>query len=539
MGGSRIKCFDSQSQSRFEGEGVVHSDNLAIDLANAIVRILPSSITSCTRVFMSLAAIPQRDHDRHLLAAALYQRLSFDELIICTDTHAASLSSSTPAELTVAIGTGITARIKTKTESFDMSGHGYLIGDEGSAHWIGRQGLNLALRSAEGRDPQTSLTELAARKFGVPLKDLADHIHQMPNAVSEIAGFAKVVSAAAENNDLPALQIIQQAANEISGLIHDAISRASIETIALVGGVVSGSSLLKRLLISEIEKLNLILIEEAVAPLDGLLKLATSKNFHSDLFIVQTSKIPATVWSALYLEKTVAVLDEISQSQMTAIVAASEILSDSLANGGLIHTFGTGHSHLLAEEIFYRAGGLAAIYPVLDERLMLHKEVVTASQAERLPNLASELIQSHPIADGDVVIVISNSGGNQVIIDFVTESKNCGAKVIALTSLRHATSSSARSNSSEKIHQLADLVLDNCGEVGDASIRIPGATAPLGPTSTIGGSAILHAIVIGAVTNLVREGVAHEIFLSSNLKGGDENNQAIFDKFSSVIHLYN
>jgi uncharacterized phosphosugar-binding protein len=205
----------------------------------------------------------------------------------------------------------------------------------------------------------------------------------------------------------------------------------------------------------------------------------------------------------------------------------------------MIHTFGTGHSHLLAEEIFYRAGGLAAIYPILDERLMLHKEVVKGSQNERLPGLARELIDQHPIASGDVVIVISNSGGNQVTIDLVKLAKGLGAKVIAVTSVNHATSSAARSSASEKIHQLADVVLDNSGVVGDALIRVAGSPMSAGPTSTVIGGALLQSVVVGTVAECLKRGIQPEIFLSSNLAGGDENNAAIFDKYRSLIDLYN
>jgi uncharacterized phosphosugar-binding protein len=232
-------------------------------------------------------------------------------------------------------------------------------------------------------------------------------------------------------------------------------------------------------------------------------------------------------------------IGKVSETQRTAIAESVELFANALANGKMIHTFGTGHSHLLAEEIFYRAGGLAAIYPLLDERLMLHKEVVKGSQNERLPGLAQELVDSHPIVSGDVVVVISNSGGNQVTIDLVRLAQSMGTKVIAVTSVKHATSSSARSKIAEKIHQLADVVLDNSGVVGDAAVRVAGARMSVAPTSTVIGGALLQSVVVGTVAELIARGVKPEIFLSSNLAGGDENNAAIFDKYRPLIDLYN
>jgi uncharacterized phosphosugar-binding protein len=62
---------------------------------------------------------------------------------------------------------------------------------------------------------------------------------------------------------------------------------------------------------------------------------------------------------------------------------------------------------------------------------------------------------------------------------------------------------------------------------------------PVGPTSTVVGGAILQSIVVGTVAELLKRGIKPEIFLSSNLAGGDQNNAAIFDKYRSIINLYN
>ena len=118
-------------------------------------------------------------------------------------------------------------------------------------------------------------------------------------------------------------------------------------------------------------------------------------------------------------------------------------------------------------------------------------------------------------------------------------AKAAGAKVIAVTSVYHATSSSARSHATQKIHQLADVVLDNSGVVGDASVRVAGSLMSVGPTSTVIGGALLQSVVVGTVAELIKRGIEPEIFLSSNLAHGDENNAALFDKYRPLIDLYN
>lgn len=538
-GGSRLRGYDSVSKKEYIGKGVTHTSSLAIDLARNIAAFFPAEITEIDLLVLSLAAIPQSNDDIELLASAIYQRVTFNRLVIASDTKAASVSTDSHADLVIAVGTGITASVNTRDTHFELSGLGYLIGDEGSGYWIGRTGLNASLKAVEGRGVKTKLTESALNLFKVDHLNLADHIHQLPSPVTQIAAFTPYVVAAAESGDAQALSIIETAASEIVNLVKVAIERANIKSVSLIGGAIPAGGLLHNKVISQCKNLDITFFESKSEPLAGARKIAESKALQSDLISLNISDIKVATWSRLYLSFAQELIDNVSNNQSTEISKAIALFSDALVAGKMIHTFGTGHSHLLAEEIFYRAGGLAAIYPILDERIMLHKEVVTNSQNERLPGLAQSLLENHLISKGDVVVVISNSGGNQVNIDLVKLAQSAGAKVIALTSINHATSNSARSNSSEKIHQLADLVLDNSGVVGDAAIRIAGSKMAVGPTSTVIGGAILQSIVVGTVAQLIKLGIEPEIFLSSNLAGGDANNAAIFEKYRPLISLYN
>lgn len=538
-GGSRLRGFDSLTHKEFTASGITHSNSLAIDLAKNICAFIPTEISAIDLLVLSLAAIPQKSEDLELLAAAIYQRVSFDRLVIASDTKAASLSTDVPVDLVIAVGTGITASVESGDLHFELSGLGYLIGDEGSGYWIGRNGVNAALKALEGRGPKTKLSESAVSFFKAENRNLADHVHQLPNPVTQIAAFTPHVVAAAESGDPQALSIIEAAAAEIRNLIETAIKRAHIKSVSLVGGAIPLNGLLSNMVTSQSKDLKVTFVESTSEPLIGARRIAESNALQSELITILMKDIKVETWSRLYLTLAQELISSFSTQQSEEISKAIELFSKALLAGKMIHTFGTGHSHLLAEEIFYRAGGLAAIFPILDERIMLHKEVVTNSQNERLPGLAKSIVEGHLISQGDLVIVISNSGGNQVTIDLVDLAQSAGAAVIALTSISHATSNSARSNSSEKIHQLADLVLDNFGAVGDAAVRIAGSKMAVGPTSTVVGGAILQSIVVGTVAQLIKVGVEPEIFLSSNLAGGDANNSAIFDKYRPLISLYN
>ena len=538
-GGTRIRGYESINGTEFTGSGVTHTNSLALDLARNISAAIPDGCNKVDTLVLSLAAIPQQAEDQKLLAAALLQRVRFERLVIASDTKAAALSSNSHADLTIAVGTGITALVNMPDHNFELTGHGYLIGDEASGFWIGRSGLNAALRADEGRGPDTSLLKAAIDFYKVPARELADHIHQLSTPVAQVAAFAPSVVKAAQAGDAEALFIVSQAANEIAVLIEVAIERANIKTVALVGGAIPHGELLHHQVLAASQSLNVDFISDSAEPLQGARKIAQDSKLQSDLIAISSPSIESEIWSKLYLLSAQELLGRVAITQRESVAQCVKLFTDALASGKMIHTFGTGHSHLLAEEIFYRAGGLAAIYPILDERLMLHKEVVKGSQNERLPGLAQELVDKHPIANGDVVIVISNSGGNQVTIDLVKLAQSLGAKVIAVTSINHATSKSARSSAAEKIHQLADVVLDNSGVVGDASVRVAGSPMSAGPTSTVIGGALLQSVVVGTVAECLKRGIEPEIFLSSNLAGGDENNAAIFDKYRSLIDLYN
>jgi uncharacterized phosphosugar-binding protein/N-acetylglucosamine kinase-like BadF-type ATPase len=538
-GGTRIRGYESVTATEFTGSGVTHTNSLALDLARNISAAIPDGITEVNTLVLSLAAIPQKAEEQQLMAAALLQRVRFEKLIIASDTKAAALSSKSQADLTIAVGTGITALVNMPNDKFELTGHGYLIGDEASGFWIGRCGLNAALRANEGRGPDTSLLKTAINFYQVPAKELADHLHQLSSPVGQVAAFTPSVVKAAQSGDAEALFIISQAANEIAVLIEVAIERANIKTVALVGGAIPHGELLHNQVLVASQGLNIAFISDSAEPLQGARKIAEETKLQSDLIVISSSSINTAIWSKLYLLSAQELLGRVAITQQESVAACVDLFADALASGKMIHTFGTGHSHLLAEEIFYRAGGLAAIYPILDERLMLHKEVVKGSQNERLPGLAQELVDKHPIANGDVVMVISNSGGNQVTIDLVKLAQSLGAKVIAVTSINHATSKSARSSAAEKIHQLADVVLDNSGVVGDALVQVAGSPMSAGPTSTVIGGALLQSVVVGTVAECLKRGIQPEIFLSSNLAGGDENNAAIFDKYRSLIDLYN
>ncbi|MGV8851939.1 MAG: SIS domain-containing protein [Rhodoglobus sp.] len=225
-----------------------------------------------------------------------------------------------------------------------------------------------------------------------------------------------------------------------------------------------------------------------------------------------------------YLSHAIELIDRLRTDESASIVAASRLIANALIAKRVIHVFGTGHSHMLAEELFYRAGGLVNVRPLLFEGLMLHSSAPLSTSLERLSGLAEALLLDHPIAAGDVVIVASNSGSNAVTSELVQRVMADGIAVIALTSLNHATSPSARPASFPRLHELATVVIDNGGCVGDAAVDIVGIDKRVSATSTVIGSAILNAVMAEAIQLAVNEGATPDIYESSNTSSGDATN---------------
>lgn len=236
-----------------------------------------------------------------------------------------------------------------------------------------------------------------------------------------------------------------------------------------------------------------------------------------------------------YLRRASEVLLRAAEDEQANLVEASTRIVDRLTRGGLIHTFGTGHSHLMAEEVFYRAGGSARVNPLLVDALMLHVSASGSSALERQTGLAAELLETHPMQSDDVLIVASNSGGNAVSVELAALARQRGVLVIALTSLNHARSQQGRSGADSRLHEQADIVLDNHGAPGDACLPVPGSDAVVGPTSTVVGAALLNALMAEVTFQMVARGLDPEIFASANTSGGDERNAALLSRYRSHI----
>ncbi len=239
-----------------------------------------------------------------------------------------------------------------------------------------------------------------------------------------------------------------------------------------------------------------------------------------------------------YINNIKKIVAKIETEGMEAIEKAAAVLSETLISGNKIFLFGTGHSHMLAEELFYRAGGLVNICPILVDELMLHISASGSTLAERREGMAENIFNDYKMGENDTVVIISNSGRNGVIVDMALLCKARGLNTIAMTNLEHSFSSVSRHKSGKRLCEIADTVLDNFGCAGDASVEIPSVEGKICPTSTVVGALILNACVARCVELCTEKGFIPQHFASSNTDGGDEiNNRLVAENITEIKHL--
>lgn len=218
-----------------------------------------------------------------------------------------------------------------------------------------------------------------------------------------------------------------------------------------------------------------------------------------------------------YYESVQQLLAEIAVSQRSALERAAGLVADTVKRNGLIYTLGSGHSLLIAGELYFRAGGLANFDVIHDK---------TFGRAERISGYAKVLLDGYPINANDLLILVSNSGRNTLSIEMALEARDRNIKTIAITSLRHSRAVSPRNSIGLRLFEVCDLVIDNCGVPGDTVVEVPGEKSiQVGPTSTLCGIFIANCIVTLAVQRLLEAGIRPPVFVSANLDHGDESNR--------------
>jgi uncharacterized phosphosugar-binding protein len=237
-----------------------------------------------------------------------------------------------------------------------------------------------------------------------------------------------------------------------------------------------------------------------------------------------------------YFDRLSELLAEV-RAQGEQIEAAAKLIAVCIGDGGIVHVFGSGHSHMMAEEVFHRAGGLFAFNAMLDVNLTLFG-TLKAGMVERAEGYAPVILDSFDIRPGEVVIVVSNSGINPVPIELAAEAKKRGAKTIAITSASAYADAASRHSTGRKLVDVADLTVDSRVPAGDAILEFDGLDAPVAAASTALGAALMNAIVAQTTEELLAAGKAPPVIVSMNIPGGDERNAELAERYGPRLRLF-
>jgi len=233
-----------------------------------------------------------------------------------------------------------------------------------------------------------------------------------------------------------------------------------------------------------------------------------------------------------YLDIIISLIQKINTTEKDKIIFLSKKIEQTIQKDGLIYFFGCGHSHIVGEECFYRAGGLANICPIFNESLMLHKGAVTSSRLEKETGKSKIVLGKYNIYENDIMIVVSNSGINGVPVEVAEEGKKRGAFTVGITSMAYKDELSNAGNK-KHLYECCNLFINNHCPKGDGSIEV--GEKRCAPLSTVAAIAIMNAAIAEAVKSLYRNGFDVPLFVSGNIVGGTEKNKDLIARYRDRV----
>ena len=241
--------------------------------------------------------------------------------------------------------------------------------------------------------------------------------------------------------------------------------------------------------------------------------------------------------SFAYLAHVTAILERVKNTQWEAMDACARKMAAAIAGRHSVFAFGASHAGILAQELFYRTGGLAVINAIMPSEFMLNTRPVTqTSTMEKLDGYPAAILKHTPIRKGDVLLLHSVSGRNTAAIEMALEARKTGVATIAITNMEYTSGVASRHKSGKKLYEVCDIVIDNCGDFEDSSMQLPGMNQKIGPTSSAVGCTIVNMIVIRTVEYLQEMGIDPPVFHSANVDGGEEFNKVLFETYKDQIH---
>lgn len=230
--------------------------------------------------------------------------------------------------------------------------------------------------------------------------------------------------------------------------------------------------------------------------------------------------------------------EELLTTQTDAIQRAAQVCARCIEDGGVIHTFGSGHSRAFAAELVHRAGGLAPMNRIDFEDLALYGDWplqrVRSLECERDLTAGAALLSCHQIEPQDVFLVASQSGVNAAVVEYALQIKQRQHQLIVLTSLKHTRETPSRHPGGQKLSEFADIVIDNGTDCGDTLLPLPSSEQICSASSLLG---VLVAQLLNSEIVSLLQAHAQEVpaFASDNIEGGIEHNLILQRRYEKRV----
>ncbi|HHV58916.1 MAG TPA: SIS domain-containing protein [Clostridiaceae bacterium] len=243
-----------------------------------------------------------------------------------------------------------------------------------------------------------------------------------------------------------------------------------------------------------------------------------------------------------YLSAVIDNLKKVEQEQYENIRKAAELMSDAIIADRLISVYGGGgHTTLVMGEMFFRAGGLCNINPIMETGLSVFNQALKYLELERAENYGDSILRYYRLQKDDVLLIFHNIGINAATIDAAIEAKKNGVKIIAVSSSYWQESIpmdyKLRHSSKKNLFDLVDVKINDYNPVGDAAVKLPGFDTPIAPISNIVHFYIAHRLEIETVKQCLEKGYEPPVWRSANIPGGDAYNQKFIEKYYPRIKM--
>lgn len=243
-----------------------------------------------------------------------------------------------------------------------------------------------------------------------------------------------------------------------------------------------------------------------------------------------------------YFENLMKNFKKVNDTQSENIKKAAELMCNAIADDRLISVYGGGgHTTLCMGEMFFRAGGLANINPIMETGLSVFNQALKYLELERTVNYGSAIMKYYDLKSDDVLIIFHNIGINPATIDAAEEAKKQNVKIIAVSSSAWQDEMPEdhfiRHPNKKNLFDYADVCIEDFNPVGDAVVTVPGLETPIAPVSNIIDFYIAHLLEIETVKQCIDRGITPPVWSSANTPGGDEKNAAYLEKYKPRIKM--